>query len=317
MNEDRLGAGRPAGRDRHRTSGHPYAVPASILFAVLLTMVGCGGSSNASESGTSPTEPGPTEPEPPPLPEGGAPTLGLEFPGSDDVDTTMRFRFDDPLAIYPATYIWRAYPRRQTGYFTAFFWGNDDGNGNLDTFLWDDSPHPGNSYYGFHPYPQPPRTGNDHKWEISVEQDDYLGADVVYDQWYLQVARVWEDPDSGEKHHEFYWNWPDTSDVIRHTAPSTYGNKNPPAPHLTWGDAPWAPGKEVWDGVLTGIQIYSTRLSIDEIADEIEAPLSTSAGAAGIWYLNIEPTPDDIANKWGQGNDPEWVGNERPTLWVK
>jgi hypothetical protein len=29
----------------------------------------------------------------------------------------------EPLAIYPATYIWRAYPIRQAGYYTAFFLG--------------------------------------------------------------------------------------------------------------------------------------------------------------------------------------------------
>ena len=48
-------------------------------------------------------------------------TKGLDFPGSAAVSSTMRFRFRNPLDIYPATYIWRAYPRRQSGYYTAFF----------------------------------------------------------------------------------------------------------------------------------------------------------------------------------------------------
>ena len=70
---------------------------------------------------------------------------GLDFPGSSAVSTTMRFKFTNPqdngLPIYGpggngVTYIWRAYPRRQAGYYTAFFWGNDDGKNSLDTFLW-------------------------------------------------------------------------------------------------------------------------------------------------------------------------------------
>ena len=64
---------------------------------------------------------------------------GLDFPGSAAVSTTMRFKFVNPhtngLPIYGpggngVTYIWRAYPRQQAGYYTAFFWGNDDGQGN-------------------------------------------------------------------------------------------------------------------------------------------------------------------------------------------
>src|SRR5690349_12977765 len=61
---------------------------------------------------------------------------GLDFPGSAGVERTMRFRFLNPLPIYPATYLWWARPRRQAGYYTAFFWGNDDGQGDLRTFLW-------------------------------------------------------------------------------------------------------------------------------------------------------------------------------------
>ena len=53
---------------------------------------------------------------------------------------TMRFKFTNPhltgLPIYGpgnagVTYVWRAYPRRQAGYYTAFFWGNDDGRNDL------------------------------------------------------------------------------------------------------------------------------------------------------------------------------------------
>jgi len=240
---------------------------------------------------------------------------GLNFPGSAAVSTTMRFRFLNPLAIYPATYIWRAYPRRQAGYYTAFFWGNDDGKG-LDTFWWT-SNGSADTYYGAHPYPNPSPDGTAHNWEIAVETADFVSDTfVVYDRWYIQALRVWSDA-SGRKHHEFYWDLPNTdaAHVVTRISPSTYGNTNPPVPALTWGDAPWNPGKEVWNGILRGIQVYSADLSVTDILSEASTPFSTSAGAASIWYLNLNPTPSDISDKSGRGHNPAWVGTARPSLW--
>jgi hypothetical protein len=229
----------------------------------------------------------------------------------------MRFKFSNPLAIYPATYIWRAYPRQQASYYTAFFWGNDDGKGDLSTFLWVNNGQSADSYYGAHPYPNNPPGGTTHKWEISVQQDDFVNGAVVYDRWYTQALRVWADS-SGMKHHEFYWNLPNTdaSSMVTRTVEAAYGNRMPPAPALTWGDAPWNPGNEVWNGILRGIQVYSTNLSVADILSESATPLSTAAGAASIWYLNLNPTPSDISDKSGRGHHPVWVGTARPKLWT-
>ena len=250
-----------------------------------------------------------------------APMTGLDFPGSSAVATTMRFKFVDPhrngLPIYGpdgrgVTYVWRAFPRRQSGYYTAFFWGNDDGRGTMDTFVWDD--RRADTYYGAHPYPRLPPNGSVHDWEISIEQEDYVRGAVDYDRWHTQVLRVWSD--ARGKHHQFYWDFPKTDARHRVTrvSPPDWGNRNPPAPALTWGDAPWNPGNEVWNGVLRGIQIYATRLSLDDVRAEVASPLSTAAGAASVWYLNLDPTPDDITDKSGAGHDPMWVGPERPAL---
>jgi hypothetical protein len=100
-----------------------------------------------------------------------------------------------------------------------------------------------------------------------------------------------------------------------HISPTVWGNVNPPAPALTWGDAPWAPGNEVWNGILRGIQIYSTKLSLEDIQSEARTPLSTAAGANNIWYLNMNPTPSDISDKSGMEHHPSWVGNKRPALY--
>lgn len=221
----------------------------------------------------------------------------------------MRFRFTNPLAIYPATYIWRVRPRHQLGYYTTFFWGNDG------EFQWSDcNPYCSDSYYGAHPYPQWGSTGSTHKWEISARAGDLLSSEnVVYDAWYTQALRVWSD--SSGKHHEFYWDLPNTSRVIRLDLAASYGNRMPPSPALTFGDAPWAPSREIMNGVIRGIQIYSSTLTLNEILSEVAAPLSTSKGASGVWYLNLNPTPTDISDKSGKGHNPAWVGGERPLLW--
>lgn len=239
--------------------------------------------------------------------------------------------------MYPATYLWRALPRRQRGYYTAFFWGNDDGKGTLDTFFWASAQGSGqnpapvgkgrletsrwgpgriaDSYYGAHPYPNVPPDGEQHQWEISADREDAVNGAVNYGSWHTQAFTAWSDWFG--KHHEFLWDLPhvDACHKVAFSVDRGYGERPPPSPTLTWGDAPWAPGKEVWSGVLRGIQIYSTRLSIEEIVAELERPISTAAGARHVWYLNLDPTPEDIADKSGRGNHPEWVGPERPTLW--
>jgi len=235
-------------------------------------------------------------------------TFGLDFQGNASTSKTVRFRFTNPLAIYPATYIWRVRPRQQNGYYTTFFWGNDG------SFEWGNPPQ-ADTYYGAHPYPSPLPDGVAHKWEIAVDAHDYLSAeDVVYDVWYTQALRVWSD--GAGKHHEFYWDLPNTPRVISTTIESSYGNVNPPNPALTWGDAPWNESNEIMNGVIRGIQIYSAQLTVSDILAEVATPLSTATGASNIWYLNLNPTPSDISDKSGQGHNPEWVGSERPLLWA-
>ena len=223
---------------------------------------------------------------------------GLDFPGNVAVTTTMRFEFTSPFAAYPATYIWRAYPREQAGYYTSFFHANNNSffNNQLE-------------YYGFHPYPEPPPPlVGIQKWEISVDGgNDITGDPVVFNRWYLQVAVV--SKDGSATHHTYYWDWPDTTThKIRRTG-ALYAAA--PNPAIMVGDNPWNPGEEVYDGVLRGFQFYDVALTPSEIAQEIAAPGSVRQP----WYLNLNPTPTDISDKSGNGHHPAWVGTERPALW--
>ena len=229
---------------------------------------------------------------------------GLDFPGNVAVPDgqTMRFDFTAPFAAYPATYIWRVYPRAQEGYYTSFFHANDSSY--FDNQL---------QYYGFHPYPYPtypppPGTTAVPEWEISVDGGaDITGDPVVFNRWYLQVAVVYHDVTNS--YHTYYWDWPDTTHKI-----SWRGSLYAAAPHpaIMVGDNPWNPGAEVYDGVMRGFQFYDRQLTPSQIAQEIAVPGSVFQP----WYLNLNPTPTDIFDKSGNRHHPSWVGNLRPTLWT-
>ena len=181
----------------------------------------------------------------------GQTSTGLDFPSNPDVPdgSTVRFKFTDPhlngLPRYGTpvtgglTYIWQVYLRQQPGYYTTMFWANDDGAGDLSTIG-------STSYYGAHPYPQNPPNGNTHFWEITVESNDWTNGVVEYGRWHTQAFRVWEDAE-GLKHHEFYWDLPntDSSHMVSRTSQNWQGNDIPPFPALTFGDAPWQPGREL------------------------------------------------------------------------
>lgn len=256
---------------------------------------------------------------------------GLIFPGNDAVvdGETFAFKWQDPhsigLPIYGpsgrgVTYLWRYFPVQQPGYYTTFFWGNNAAPNDVDsTFLWKVPGVTADTYYGAHPYPD--GGGGDvitHEWEISIEQADFVNGAVVKGQWYSQAFVAWGATGIA-KQHEFYWNLPNVDSghkVTRTTASPSWGDTNPPSPALTFGDAPWRYGGECLSGILRGLQIYNDKLSEADILSELASPLSTVAGAASIWYLNLNPTPSDITDKSGQGHDPSWVhGTNRPTLY--
>jgi len=236
----------------------------------------------------------------------------------------MKFIFSSPFAQYPATYLWKCYPKSQANYYTILFWGNHG------TFTWY-PPGWGKSYYGFHPFPDPSPNGTRY-WEIAADGGDYTNSrttPVQYERWYTQVARVWDD--GSYKRHEYYWNYPNTSNVLSLNCTRDYGTTPPPSPCISVGDCPWphldgppptGEGTEVFFGYLRGFQFYNYQLSTAQMA--LVAQLDTDAqvlaacrdnGMALPWYLNMNPSPSDISDKSGRGNNPAWVGAERPTLW--
>src|SRR3989475_546704 len=241
-----------------------------------------------------------------------SPSYGLEWSGDGSVRRMLYWH--NPFPIYDATYVFKVYPRKKTSgairYYTTFFWGNDG------RFDWDNGND--NSYYGAHPYPIP-APGGPGQWEIAVWGGDYVtGSEVQWDRWYTQAFRAWRESPS-ITHHEFYWDWPDTSKVMSPTVEDpNWAHKIPPIPAIVIGQAPdfngasWGgfPGWEEYKGIIRGIQIYSGLLSMADLQAEINAPQSTTAGQNLIWYLNTDPRPGDVTDKKGTGtpHDASWAG---------
>ena len=242
-----------------------------------------------------------------------AANTGLDFPSNGQTSADIRFRWMGSALqpMYPATYIWRYNPRQQAGYYCNFYYGPSTG--------WD-----AGKYYGAPPYPDgsgDKSLSTTHHWSLGSSGHDYTNdangnnTQLAYGAWKIQALRVTNLGNAG-KLHEFFWDLPDTTKVIRTLLPSNYG-ATPTSPALNVGDAPWSLRSERLSGILRGIQLYSSNLSGADIVNEINSPLSTSSGSSAIWYLNLNPTPDDIQDKSGRNHHPAWVGTTHANLWTE
>lgn len=246
---------------------------------------------------------------------GGDFVTGLIFPSNGDSSVSdVRFTFTGAALLprQPATYIWRIKTVQQTGYYTTMFWGQ--GNGSFS----------GTGYYGAHPYPQGGSGGTTHNWEISIEGTDGIIDDnanstiLVHDVWRTQAVIV-TDVGSNQIQVKFYWDLSDTSKVITYTTTS-YSATMPPSPELTFGDNAWATNTERMSATFRGLQIYATNLSLADVQteaanDSVNTP-QTSAGLGSVWYMNQNPTPDDISDKSGQGHNPAWHSADKAKLYT-
>lgn len=244
------------------------------------------------------------------------PQTGLDFNvDNDNAAGTIQFRFTstNKPPINDATYIHRIYVRQQAGYYTTFFNARGDGS-----FVGD------GTYFGCHPYPNPPPSSTDHLWEVSIGGTDVtteLNAydnTVQYGRFYTQIVRVYAS--GGNTVVDFHYDISAGSDRIVRADLGFALTEPTDSPALTYGDAPWSETNERLYGIIRGLQIYSPCLSLAnallEAANHSSNTPVTASGITNKWYMNQNPTPSDISDKSGAGHNPAWINANRPTLWT-
>ena len=240
------------------------------------------------------------------------PRTALVFPNNTDVSVDIKVAFKltgaNVLNIREFTEIKRVWINgAQTGAgYSSIFW-HSRGDGAFSA-----TP----DYVGFCPY-------SDMKWEISAEGGDDRtdengnNTDVAYATWIRQagVCR----PGSGSRTvSDYYWDLGTSTNrvISRETGEPNGLNNSSNSPHIMWGENLWS--TERMNGRLRGIQLYdedltaggtSTAHIVALSALETDAQVLEYCAANGItslWFLNMNPTPDDITDKSGNGRHAVW-----------
>ncbi len=104
---------------------------------------------------------------------------------------------------------------------------------------------------------------------------------------------------------------------------------SPSAPAFYWGTSDWRSGTggantndETPNGALRGFCIVNSGALTNAQIAGVSA-LDTDAAVAAYlsgqslspWFINMNPTPTDVADKSGAGHSPSWANALRPTLW--
>lgn len=253
------------------------------------------------------------------------PITGVIFPNNSGAVAATQFKFTGAnlIQLAPATYIFRVKYAHQNGYYTNFFFEADSsGSYSGDS-----------SYFGCHPYPYPTSTvdGTTQHFEISAEGTDTPipmgGVDdnsnstlVTKDQWYTQAVVI--SLVGGKPLIKYYWDLgTNVNRVISKQFDTNFATLT--APNLTFGSSPWDGFNqtETLNGRFRGLQLFADDLSPTDMQTEaanhsVNTP-QTAAGLASVWYMNQNPTPDDITDKSGEGHDPAWLGAAHGTLFTE
>lgn len=265
---------------------------------------------------------------------------GVIWPSNPDTNSDVRLNWTGSASVSRTaqTIIWKANYAQQDGYY-AVWWRLPDAASSFTATEW---------HFGTHPWPGSTSvngageatggtgsTGTVHQQEIATigASVDYLTSPsaanggpftVTKGVWITSAATV--EVISGTTLRHTYW--PDisnTTSFIRQDR--TLASLNTPtSERVVFGGSPWTAddptsGKnsESASGTFRYWKMFSAALSITDIATEAASESDsavTTAGIASAFYSNINPTPTDVTDKSGNGNDPAWANSNRPTLYT-
>jgi hypothetical protein len=238
------------------------------------------------------------------------------------------------------TAIWRYLPFQQTGYYALCWHSPNTGAFDSGAYSW-----------GCHPWPAFDNTvdangygltgagsvGVLHYHESAISGSDALRSvgespGVLVDKrttWFTQVRKcrlMTSGPQNGNYEETFIPDlYGNPSFKIQRYVTSITGAGSTPA--FYFGGSDWqtdhpaaTQNDETPAGILTGIQLYGDYLSdadhATEAANRDINAAQTSAGQTALWYINQNPTPNDVTDKktGGTAHNPRWVNAFRPSL---
>lgn len=273
-----------------------------------------------------------------------APTTGLIFPANNAANSDIRFLLSG--ANLPArdgcTIMWASRSNSSiTGYVTHCWFSH-----NVASFQAD------NYEVGGHPYPANSASvdgtgqttdsggsgGTTHYMEMAGlgarDQISNPGTAVLatkdgatFKRHALQATLI---NSNTQIRHRY---WPDVigdSTNYFERIVNVSGFPAPSSPVFYWGTSDWRSGSagantndETPNGVLRAFCIVNSgALTNSQIAgvsacETDAAALSYLSGQSlSAWYLNMNPTPSDVADKSGNGRNPSWANALRPTLYT-
>lgn len=218
---------------------------------------------------------------------------------------------------------WQFIPIKQAAYFTTFFYSAYQ---NTDFYDLRDI----HGYVGCHPYPHSALgSGGDdfrlHKWEISIDGIDRIGADVSYGRphnqaFQCEVLNKTSGQSSLRFYHDINGNSASAQTKIVHPHSGTYANASPhPYKGLVFGNAPWwrAHQHERLSGFIRRIKVFAGEMTDDDLmAESLSDSLVTNSGRSKIWWAKINPTsPNDLVSDFSGGDNKKrsaiWIDNSR------
>lgn len=262
-------------------------------------------------------------------PSGIVAQAGLVFPSNGQANGNIQLDWSTTVVPrFSHTAIWRYKPVQQTSYYALVWHSRADGT-------WD---APNARYvFGTHFYPCDGRVNTDgtavaldvnlHCHEIADGNDVIktppASGDVTpfsaWGTWLLQARKCVQV--GSDYVHTF---WPDIENnpslSIVWTRP-TSDYPSPPSLGFYFGASKWTASgntnSECPSGTLRSVMLFNEGLSLAEIqAHGARTANLTTAIDARCVYSNISPTPTDVTDKSGAGNNPSWANANRPTLWT-
>lgn len=265
------------------------------------------------------------------------PTSGLEFVGNQDANGDVNLYWDqgDMLPRFDHTAIWKFKPHTGIIGYHTLFWHLM----NTSDYTWQAA----NYEFGTHGYPC---DGNFDVDGLPTNPTADSGTLQFYEIAGLSAVDKIAKPmnqsipvDSGGfvtqarqcvSSGGYYWHryWPNVASpgLYIEAGVLTGDMETPTRPWFTLGSSPWTPtgasngNWECPDGVVTGLRFFNDgTMSIQDIGSESafnDNLTVTSAGAASVWYINDNPTIDDVTDKSGNGRHGKWTTARRPTTWT-